>query len=85
MKVRVYDVSSMSCSYVLAGHTEIVVCLDTCVSSSGKTLVVSGSKDNTVSYDVLSCGIAVELAYSFLGITLITAECFPLLLFLFLM
>lgn len=47
-QVRVYDVASMSCSYVLAGHTEIVVCLDTCVSASGKTLVVTGSKDNTV-------------------------------------
>ncbi|VAH36346.1 unnamed protein product [Triticum turgidum subsp. durum] len=47
-QVRVYDVASMSCSYVLAGHTEIVVCLDTCVSTSGKTLVVTGSKDNTV-------------------------------------
>lgn len=54
MQVRVYDVTTMSCSYVLAGHTEIVVCLDTCVSSSGKTLVVTGSKDNTVSCDVLS-------------------------------
>ncbi|KAF8702279.1 hypothetical protein HU200_033047 [Digitaria exilis] len=47
-QVRVYDVASMSCSYVLAGHTEIIVCIDTCVSSSGKTLVVTGSKDNTV-------------------------------------
>ncbi|RLM74595.1 transducin beta-like protein 3 [Panicum miliaceum] len=47
-QVRVYDVASMSCSYVLAGHTEIVVCIDTCVSSSGKTLIVTGSKDNTV-------------------------------------
>jgi WD40 repeat protein len=49
MQVRVYDVASMSCSYVLAGYTEIVVCLDTCVSASGKKLVVTGSKDNTVS------------------------------------
>ncbi|KAJ1272550.1 hypothetical protein BS78_06G210800 [Paspalum vaginatum] len=47
-QVRVYDVASMSCSYVLAGHTEIVVCIDTCVSASGKTLIVTGSKDNTV-------------------------------------
>ncbi|KAL6838860.1 hypothetical protein ACP4OV_031296 [Aristida adscensionis] len=47
-QVRVYDVASMSCSYVLAGHTEIVVCIDTCVSASGKALVVTGSKDNTV-------------------------------------
>ncbi|XP_020084753.1 transducin beta-like protein 3 [Ananas comosus] len=46
-QVRVYDLQSMSCSYVLAGHTEIVVCLDTCVSR-GMTLVVTGSKDNTV-------------------------------------
>jgi len=54
MQVRVYDVASMSCSYVLAGHTEIVVCIDTCVSSSGKTLIVTGSKDNTVSCLVVS-------------------------------
>ncbi|CAN6269106.1 unnamed protein product [Urochloa humidicola] len=47
-QVRVYDVASMSCSYVLAGHTEIVVCMDACVSSSGKMLIVTGSKDNTV-------------------------------------
>ncbi|WCJ27775.1 Transducin beta-like protein 3 [Euphorbia peplus] len=47
-QVRVYDVESTSCSYVLAGHTEIVLCLDTCVSESGTTLVVTGSKDNTV-------------------------------------
>ncbi|KAK7291628.1 hypothetical protein RIF29_06932 [Crotalaria pallida] len=47
-QVRVYDLASMSCSYVLAGHTEIVLCLDTCVSSSGKSLIVTGSKDNTV-------------------------------------
>jgi U3 small nucleolar RNA-associated protein 13 len=62
MQVRVYDVATMSCSYVLAGHTEIVVCLDTCVSSSGKTLVVTGSKDNTVSCDVL-CSYPEDVAY----------------------
>nr|GEW73716.1 transducin beta-like protein 3 [Tanacetum cinerariifolium] len=27
--VRVYDLASMSCSYVLARHAEIVFCLDT--------------------------------------------------------
>ncbi|KAF5736320.1 transducin beta-like protein 3 [Tripterygium wilfordii] len=47
-QVRVYDLASMSCSYVLAGHTEIILCLDTCVSSSGRTLIVTGSKDNNV-------------------------------------
>ncbi|KAJ6763285.1 hypothetical protein OIU79_023932 [Salix purpurea] len=46
-QVQVYDMESMSCSYVLAGHTEIVLCLDTCVSSSGRPLLVTGSKDNT--------------------------------------
>ncbi|KAI3905054.1 hypothetical protein MKX01_017300 [Papaver californicum] len=46
--VRVYDLASMSCSYVLTGHSEIVLCLDTCIFSSGKTLVVTGSKDNSV-------------------------------------
>ncbi|KAI3931024.1 hypothetical protein MKW92_021392 [Papaver armeniacum] len=47
-RVRVYDLASMSCSYVLTCHSEIVLCLDTCISSSGKTLVVTGSKDNSV-------------------------------------
>ncbi|CAN1257029.1 Protein TORMOZ EMBRYO DEFECTIVE [Linum perenne] len=47
-QVRVYDLASMSCSYVLAGHAEIVLCLDTCVLSCGKILVATGSKDNTV-------------------------------------
>lgn len=58
MQVRVYEVASMSCSYVLAGHTEIVVCIDTCISSTGKTMVVTGSKDNSVS-SLLFCFIAV--------------------------
>jgi len=49
LQVRIYDTASMSCSYVLSGHTEIVLCLDTCVSTSGKTLIVTGSKDNSVS------------------------------------
>ncbi|KAH7538432.1 protein TORMOZ EMBRYO DEFECTIVE [Ziziphus jujuba] len=47
-QVRVYDLASMSCSYVLAGHTEIVICLDTCVSSSGRTLIATGSRDKSV-------------------------------------
>lgn len=47
-QVRVYDLASMSCSYILTGHTDVVLCIDTCVSASGRTLIVSGSKDNTV-------------------------------------
>lgn len=48
-QVRVYDLSSMSCSYVLSGHTDIVLCLDTCTTTSGRTLIVTGNKDNIVS------------------------------------
>ncbi|PON77530.1 Guanine nucleotide-binding protein, beta subunit [Parasponia andersonii] len=47
-QVRVYDLASMSCNYVLAGHTETVLCVDTCVSSSGRTLIITGSKDKSV-------------------------------------
>ncbi|XP_021737664.1 transducin beta-like protein 3 [Chenopodium quinoa] len=47
-QVRVYDLASMSCSYVLAGHTGIVLCLDTFTTTSGTTLIVTGSKDNSV-------------------------------------
>ncbi|KAG9457271.1 hypothetical protein H6P81_001779 [Aristolochia fimbriata] len=47
-QVRVYDLTSMSCMYVLSGHTDTVLSLDTCVSTSGRTLVVTGSKDNSV-------------------------------------
>ncbi|GAB2224604.1 hypothetical protein Droror1_Dr00005366 [Drosera rotundifolia] len=47
-QVRVYDLSSMSCSYILAGHSQIVLCLDTLTQSDGSTLIVTGSKDTTV-------------------------------------
>ncbi|XP_074294181.1 protein TORMOZ EMBRYO DEFECTIVE-like [Silene latifolia] len=47
-QVHVYDMASMSCSYVLAGHSKIVLCLDTCIGSSGSTYIVTGSKDKDV-------------------------------------
>ncbi|KAH9609357.1 hypothetical protein KSS87_015340 [Heliosperma pusillum] len=47
-QVQVYDLASMSCSYVLAGHSGIILCLDTCIGSSGNTYIVTGSKDNSV-------------------------------------
>ncbi|CAI9095529.1 OLC1v1031510C1 [Oldenlandia corymbosa var. corymbosa] len=46
--VRVYDLASMSCAYVLSGHLDVVLCLDTCVTDSGRTLIVTGSKDSRV-------------------------------------
>lgn len=54
MQVRVYDVASMSCAYVLVRHTDIVVCIDTCISTYGRTMLVTGSKDNSVS-DIPAC------------------------------
>lgn len=63
IQVRVYDLASMSCSYVLAGHTEIVICLDTCVSSSGRTLIATGSRDKSVSFH-LKC-LAIIYVYFF--------------------
>ncbi|XP_021899650.1 transducin beta-like protein 3 [Carica papaya] len=47
-QIRVYELASMSCSYVLSGHTETVLSLDTSVSSSGRVRIVTGSRDNTV-------------------------------------
>ena len=46
--IRLFDVASLSCQATLAGHTEAVLCLDTFLLKSGKTLLASGSKDNTV-------------------------------------
>ncbi|EPS65766.1 hypothetical protein M569_09011, partial [Genlisea aurea] len=47
-QVRIYDLTSMSCSYVLTGHSDVVLCIDTCTTKSQRMLVVTGSKDNTV-------------------------------------
>ncbi|XP_074275291.1 protein TORMOZ EMBRYO DEFECTIVE-like isoform X2 [Silene latifolia] len=47
-QVHVYELPSMSCSYVLAGHSGIILCLDTCIGSSGSVYVVTGSKDKSV-------------------------------------
>ncbi|OMO84994.1 hypothetical protein CCACVL1_10485 [Corchorus capsularis] len=47
-QVRVYDISSISCSYSLSGHTQAILCLDTTVSSDGRRLIVTGSKDCNV-------------------------------------
>ncbi|KAF5930773.1 hypothetical protein HYC85_031646 [Camellia sinensis] len=33
---------------VATSHTDIVLCLDTCITSSGRALIVTGSKDNSV-------------------------------------
>lgn len=59
-----YDLSSMSCSYVLAGHTDTILCLDTSISSNGRRLILTGSKDNSVRFFCfLTC--AYKLATKF--------------------
>ncbi|GJX16416.1 transducin beta-like protein 3 [Tanacetum coccineum] len=58
--VRVYDLASMSCSYVLA-PADIVLCLDTYTRSYGRTLIVMGSKDNTVRLWNAKAEAALEL------------------------
>lgn len=63
LQVRVYDLASMSCSYVLAGHTENVVCLDTCVTSSGRTFIATGSRDKSVSFVLLICPQGIMPCY----------------------
>ncbi|KAE8707862.1 hypothetical protein F3Y22_tig00110372pilonHSYRG00187 [Hibiscus syriacus] len=45
--VRVYDLSSMSCSYVLAGHTDTILCHDTSISDN-RRLILTGRKDNSL-------------------------------------
>lgn len=68
----------MSCSYVLAGHTEIVLCLDTCISSSGRMLIVTGSKDNSVSLSVHLC-VCVCVCLSVWGCLLLIPSCCSML------
>ncbi|EFJ35160.1 hypothetical protein SELMODRAFT_80645 [Selaginella moellendorffii] len=54
-QVRIYDLSSMACTQELTGHTDIVLCLDTCLSSQGKSVLASGGKDHTARlWDVTS-------------------------------
>lgn len=55
-----YSLASMSCSYVLSGHIEIILCIDTCVSSFGKTLIVTRSKDNSLSFLPFDLKIVVK-------------------------
>ncbi|XP_031502912.1 protein TORMOZ EMBRYO DEFECTIVE [Nymphaea colorata] len=47
-QVRVFDLASRTCCHVLEGHTDIILCLDSCVLASGRSLLASGSKDNSV-------------------------------------
>jgi len=46
--IRLFDCSTLGCCATLAGHSDIVLCLDALRVPSGQTLLASGSKDNCV-------------------------------------
>ena len=46
--IRVFDCANLGCCATLAGHSDIVLCLDALRQPSGQTLLASGSKDNAV-------------------------------------
>ncbi|CAM6091154.1 unnamed protein product [Calypogeia fissa] len=47
-QVRVYDMQSMACVQELVGHTDIVLCLDSCITPSGQSLLASSAKDKMI-------------------------------------
>lgn len=46
--IRLFDCASLGCAATLAGHSDIVLCLDALRTAEGQTLLASGSKDNAV-------------------------------------
>ncbi|KAL2610086.1 hypothetical protein R1flu_028659 [Riccia fluitans] len=61
-RIRIYDMESMACLQELVGHTDIVLCLDTCVTISGQSLMVSSAKDNTARLWNLENGTCMGVA-----------------------
>ncbi|BBN19124.1 U3 small nucleolar RNA-associated protein 13 [Marchantia polymorpha subsp. ruderalis] len=61
-QVRIYDMESMACLQELVGHTDIVLCLDTCFTSSGQPLLVSSGKDNSARLWDLETGTCMGIA-----------------------
>lgn len=66
LQVRVYDMTTMICQQEMIGHTDIVLCLDSCVSAAGVPLLASSGKDHTVtSYQLKSYLIeSMQLMYA---------------------
>ncbi|EIE25517.1 WD40 repeat-like protein, partial [Coccomyxa subellipsoidea C-169] len=46
--IRMFDLTTMSCSATLSGHTDTVLVLDAIQTKESKTLLASGAKDNSV-------------------------------------
>lgn len=61
-----YDVKSMSCVNILPGPVDNVLCLDTCIHSSGRELIVTGSNNNN---NNVSCHISLFLTSLFKVLT----------------
>ena len=46
--VRVFDPSTMSCVGSLTGHSAVVLCVDSALTTSGTSLIITGAKDHSV-------------------------------------
>jgi len=46
--VRIFDPTTMSCVGSLAGHSAVVLCVDSVMATDGTPLIVTGAKDHTV-------------------------------------
>ncbi|XP_024403982.1 protein TORMOZ EMBRYO DEFECTIVE [Physcomitrium patens] len=61
-QVRVYDMTTMTCQQELVGHTDIVLSLDSCVTTAGVPLLASSSKDHSVRIWNASTGSCLAVA-----------------------
>jgi U3 small nucleolar RNA-associated protein 13 len=57
--IRLFDCATLGCCATLAGHSDIVLCLDALRLPSGQTLLASGGKDNAVRAWVVPQGACI--------------------------
>lgn len=57
--------TTMTCQQEMIGHTDIVLCLDSCVSAAGVPLLASSGKDHMVPFYQLKILIeSMQLIYA---------------------